>query len=234
MSATSSGRFAIIPARAVDELDNAAIAVLAALGCYANRDGYCWPSVRVLAQRLRTTRQAVIRQTKVLQERGFIEVSRRKAERGGTIPNAYRLLFDADQSRAIDGLTAPKGGGNVMLPGEEHGVTGGVTWAPSHNKEEHPKRTIDRDAGFTEFLALYPACSPPANPKVVRTRFNAALKSGAELRDLIEGAKNYRAYAEVSATKPQFVKQPHNWLRDEAWAQFQRPPAPRRTAVGMC
>ena len=41
-----SGRFAIVPARAIEDhrLGAAALRVLAALSTYSDKDGWCWPA----------------------------------------------------------------------------------------------------------------------------------------------------------------------------------------------
>ena len=48
-----SGRFSIIPARAIDDprLGKAALLVLCALGTYSDRDGWSFPTVATLCKR---------------------------------------------------------------------------------------------------------------------------------------------------------------------------------------
>ena len=106
-----SGRFAIIPSRALDDqrIGNAAFKVLAALGSYANRDGWCWPSYGTLAQRFGVSPQAIAKQLKLdrsaaqrrvqaARERGYlvnIEEKRGRAARyieGDAMPDEVELL----------------------------------------------------------------------------------------------------------------------------------------------
>jgi hypothetical protein len=98
MSATNSGRFAIVPARAVDDnrLEPAALLILVALGTYSDRDGYCWPSQQVIADRIGVTRQAVGRQIGILQNLGYIEIKRLWDKDAQKTHNAYKVLFDAE------------------------------------------------------------------------------------------------------------------------------------------
>jgi DNA-binding MarR family transcriptional regulator len=93
---TNSGRFAITPARAVEDhrLGDAAYRLLACLGTYADKDGWCWPSMPTLAERLGITRQAVQRSIRQLAELGYIEVEHRHRADGTQDRNRYRLLFD--------------------------------------------------------------------------------------------------------------------------------------------
>src|SRR4051794_112350 len=90
-----SGRFAITPARAVEDrrLGDAAYRLLACLGTYADKDGWCWPSMPTLADRLGITRQAVQRSIRQLAEIGYIEVEPRRRPDGSQDRNRYRLLF---------------------------------------------------------------------------------------------------------------------------------------------
>src|ERR1044071_7308908 len=71
-----SGRFAITPARAVEDhrLGDAAYRVLACLGTYADRDGWCWPSMATLADRLGVTPKAIQRSVRQLGALRYIEV----------------------------------------------------------------------------------------------------------------------------------------------------------------
>lgn len=92
----SGGRFSIVPAYAVDDirLPNPALRVLLALGTYSAKDGWCWPSVGTIAQRLGISRQAVQKQIKVLAGLKYIEVRPRNRPDGSQSSNEYRLLFD--------------------------------------------------------------------------------------------------------------------------------------------
>jgi DNA-binding MarR family transcriptional regulator len=92
----TSGRFAITPARAVEDhrLGDAAYRLLACLGTYSDRDGWCWPSMPTLADRLGITRQAVQRSIRQLANLGYIEVEHRHRADGTQDRNRYRLLFD--------------------------------------------------------------------------------------------------------------------------------------------
>ena len=114
IASTNSGRFAITPALAVEDrrLGDAAYRVLACLGTYADRQGWCWPSTIALAQRLGITRQAVQRSLRQLAELGYIEVEARRRTDGGYDRNRYRLLFDRAlfevRNRDLDETSEPE------------------------------------------------------------------------------------------------------------------------------
>jgi DNA-binding MarR family transcriptional regulator len=101
-----SGRFAVVPARAIDDarLQAAAFKVLCALSTYSDRDGRCWPSMGAVARRLGVTRQAVNRQVHVLVETGYLSITPRQRGDGSTSTHSYRLIFDAELAGVHDRL----------------------------------------------------------------------------------------------------------------------------------
>lgn len=98
MSEQQSFRFSVIPARAVDDkrLGSAAIRVLLVLGTYANRDGWCYPSMATIAKRLGISEAAIRKQIRLLERYGYLRVEHRQRENGSTTTNLYRILHDVD------------------------------------------------------------------------------------------------------------------------------------------
>ena len=93
-----SGRFSIIPARAIDDprLGKAALLVLCGLGTYSDRDGWSWPTVATLCKRLRLTRRPILRYLRQLQDLGYLAIELRFDEKGSQRSNKYRILHDGD------------------------------------------------------------------------------------------------------------------------------------------
>jgi hypothetical protein len=89
-------KFSIIPVRAFEDisLNPAALKVLASLGAYANRRGYCYPSQSTLAKRLHVSRQAVNRQVRILAEHGYLKIAHRVHTSGAELSCLYQILFD--------------------------------------------------------------------------------------------------------------------------------------------
>lgn len=104
MSARESGRFSIVPASAVEDsrLSHAAFRVLACLGTYADKQGWCWPSTRVLAERLGVTRSTVSEHVQQLIRFGYLESHPRRRPDGSMTSNAYRLMFDRPEIPELD------------------------------------------------------------------------------------------------------------------------------------
>ncbi len=91
-----SGRLTIFQAGAVDDpqLGHAAFRVLACLGTYSDKDGWCYPSQATLAARLRITRQAVSKSIQQLAALGYLTIRQQYNADGGKRPSLYRLSLD--------------------------------------------------------------------------------------------------------------------------------------------
>jgi hypothetical protein len=75
---------------------------------------------------------------------------------------------------------------------------------------------------FEVFWRAYPSRRHHSNPKKpAHTKFEAAVKRGVVVSDIIRGAENFAAYVEREHTDPQYVPQAQTWLNQERWAQYQ-------------
>lgn len=144
----SQGRFAIIPARALDdaELGAAALKVLLVLGTHADREGWCFPSQDTVADRLGVSRQAVGKQIAALARLGYLEIHKTLRPDGRQGVNRYRVLYDPELPAERD--TSLRDGGNLTLPpGQPPGVAAGATprgcgkrEGPTENDETNTQR----------------------------------------------------------------------------------------------
>ena len=90
-------RFCIIPARVLDDerFSLTHLRVIAALGQHADKNGWCWPAVSTLAERIKVSRQRVSACIRELKEWGYIEVTPRvRPGDGSQTSNLYRVMFD--------------------------------------------------------------------------------------------------------------------------------------------
>lgn len=92
----SNARFSILQARAVRDklISDSQFRTLAALGMYADQDGWCFPSLSTLGKDLGKSKQAVGRDTIALRKLGFLEVKARFDKNGARRSSLYRLKFD--------------------------------------------------------------------------------------------------------------------------------------------
>ncbi|MBT3929043.1 MAG: MarR family transcriptional regulator [Rhodospirillaceae bacterium] len=233
MSERKSGRFAVVPARAVEDrrLSPAALRVLCTLGTYGDRDGFCWPAMTAIAERIGISRQAVSQHVAVLQELGYLEIRPQKRNDGGDTVHHYRLLFDRALLAVREALdnenNSPEGEQAQLAPPQ-------APLAPPASPElapilEHPIKTkvytVDFEQ-FETFWRLYPSRRAHANPKKpAREHFDTAVKNGAATADVIRGAENFAALVKRDGTNPKFIPQAVTWLKQERWAEYQELPA---------
>lgn len=239
-----SGRFAIVPARAVDDrrLSRSTLAMLVTLGTYSDRNGWCWPSVSTLAVRLGISERQVKRAIRELEKLGYIETQRQFDNRGLEISARRRILFDAEPPSDMDdifkggGATCHPRGGVTRHPGvSPEGQKGVVsddtqtyqrtshTHSPLRGDENEP---ADVDNNFETFWQKYPSRGSHSNPKKPAwEKFRTAVKQGVTSQAIITGAENYARHVARDRIEPRYVKQAKTWLNQECWAEYQEEPA---------
>lgn len=92
----TNARFCIIPARALGDkrLNRTDIMTLNALGLFGNRAGWCYPSLKKIAQMIDAHRVSVSNAVTKLTECGYLQTRARHREDGSQTSNEYRILYD--------------------------------------------------------------------------------------------------------------------------------------------
>jgi len=101
----SNARFSILQAVAVSDrrVSDAQFRTLAALGMYADKLGWCYPSLKTLAADLKKSPQAVGRDTIALRKLGYLEVKNRyDSKTKSRHSNLYRLRYDVSDFNVDD------------------------------------------------------------------------------------------------------------------------------------
>lgn len=111
---TKKGPFARVPAAAISDRHVSAteLRVIAAIARYADKNGFCYPSVGRLAEDLGRTRTAVQKQIKKAAGHGYLEVERRTKPTGEHTSNMYRVIFPALIESDNQATHAPSWGGS--------------------------------------------------------------------------------------------------------------------------
>jgi hypothetical protein len=107
----SNSRFSIMQARAVgdERVSDAQFRTLAALGCYGDEEGWCFPSLKTIGKKLHKSPQAVSKDIIKLVEVGYLEKHPRFNKDGGRRSNLYRLRYDLPPSTLeVDTPSTPK------------------------------------------------------------------------------------------------------------------------------
>ena len=248
MTKQQSGRFAFVPARAVDDrrLSRSSLAILVTLGTYSDKAGWCWPSVSTLALRLGVSERQVKRSVRELEKLGYLETQRQFDSRGLEISARSRILFDAKLPTDMDDLFAggeptrhPRGEA-TRHPGVSSEVQKGVNLDDTQTYQRTPHIHIPPNGGvddsasveklFETFWQKYPSRRPHSNPKKpALKKFTAAVKQGASAEAIIVGAENYSRHAARQIDDPKFIAQAQTWLNQERWTEYQNDPGPARS-----
>jgi hypothetical protein len=158
----SNARFSILQARAVrdERVSDPQFRTLAALGCYGDPDGWCFPSLKTLKKDLHKSPQAISKDIAKLVELEYLEKHPRFNKDGGRRSNLYRLKFDAPPSTSE--IDTPPTSEIDTLSTPEVEVNDPIN-VPSNDpiKEGKPSRTKANDFPsnilFREVTERYPA-----------------------------------------------------------------------------
>jgi hypothetical protein len=146
---SSDPRYTIFAARAVfdNRLSATEVRVLAALGSYSDRQGWCRPSRATIAERIGSSRSRVSASVKRLSSFGYIQVVQQETDRGFHTVNLYRVLIDMITPEAID--EAANGAEILVFPQVSNG--------------DHPPSPLET----TPYLAAQPVEETQQAPPVV-------------------------------------------------------------------
>src|SRR3972149_830322 len=88
-------RFSITPAVAVEDttLSDSVFRTLACLGVYGDKNGWCWPSLKTIADMRGVSKERISADIKILVQRGYVQKKERYQD-NTQITNMYRILFD--------------------------------------------------------------------------------------------------------------------------------------------
>ena len=111
-------RFAVLPTKAIEDrnLSHACFRVLAALGTFSDRHGWCWPSHAAVAEVCGIARNKVAGHINELVEAGYLTKKARRDDEHGHRSNLYqiRLDFDPVPHEGVEGI--PREGVEAMPP----------------------------------------------------------------------------------------------------------------------
>lgn len=222
-SVQGSGRWAQVPARAVDDtaLRPAALRVLVALATYGNRDGWCWPSIPTIARRLGVRRQSIGRQIRELERLGYLAVKPQARPNGSQSSNLYRVICDADLEADRDRLMEAPPSSVTLLPPQPNCAAPYRT--PHMNLKSIRLPAREAEALFARFWEAYPSRGKASNPrKPAYDLFFKKVGQGADAERIIAGAVALaaRRAVEIAAESrdgAQFTPQAVTWLRQERW-----------------
>lgn len=208
------GRLAVIPTAVVFDagLCRTDLAVLCAIGAYADEGGRCSTAATILAERLRISTRQVRRCLRKLESRGYLETAHPPGQ-----PSIFQVRLEPpdpghDASR-VEGQH-PGLSGPAPLEDEIPPATPGD--GTSDHEGPAPATASDK---FEEFWLAYPR-GPHSNPREqARAKFETAIARGILSVFIILGARNYAVHVEREGTDPEDVAPAHAWLEQAQWAR---------------
>lgn len=143
-------RYTIFAARAVfdERLTAMDVRVLAALGTFTDRQGWCHPSQTTIAKRLGTSRTRVNGSIKSLVEAGYVQSVKQARDSGAQTVSLYRVLMD---------LSAPEAAADAVTTGEIIAL-----WPVSNTDTPMSAGETGRNVGGAEPSAAQDV-APPVN-----------------------------------------------------------------------
>ena len=206
--------------------------------------GQCNPSYATLADGAGVDLSTAKRAVKRLVGRGWFRRTDRAGGRGHS--NGYRPAFDhvetvarvppfnAEEPEETVAPTLPFDDGERVAPaplkGGAHAPERVAPMPPEHMKGTYERTDSVVSIGATQFKTFwrtYPSRSPHSNPKKpAAQKFSAAVKGGADPKDIIAGAERYAEHVSRERIDPRYVKQATTWLNQACWEE--QHDAPRR------
>ena len=222
-----TSKFGVVPTLAIldKSITHAELRVFSLLCSYADKNGYCYPSQKTLAEQLGIAREGMNRHIRSLEKTGWIKSVQRFRADGSKRSKLYSILYDhmGSDGEHQEGVVT------------EHHInnTPPINTPPMIYREEiseHELLVDKQEAGMSEHtneididdFAIWWASYPrQINRKKAQTEYRKA-------RDLTDAGNLLRAseaYArEVMGTEINYIKRPDNWLKEKLWESYQ--PAP--------
>lgn len=248
-------RYSLFAARAVFDprLTATDVRVLAALGTYTNKQGWCNPKQATIAIRVGVSRTTVTASMKRLLETGYLEVAHQVIAGRGQTANNYRVILDLDPLSAWTTPGADVEQDDTPMSAQTTGGVVPVGHPPSnqddtqkeHSQENIPKSVVVERAPATITKAMIDEAQARAGKAANLTSghlhhgnvFRSLMAGGCEWLDILDAIDGVGA--SMSAKGRQF----HSWAivqdsalqnRDRRLAGVPAPaaPQPRRASGG--
>ena len=213
----SGPRLSILPAdAAVDPVLSApAYRLLGLLAAHADKDGYCYPSVARLTQKLGLGERWVQRLLRDLVATPYLEATMRPGR-----TTIYQVITRGVASQT----TGPSDHRSLGPPGG--GLSDHPAVVPQTTHNDTPKdKPNDTDGAFEKFWKTYPSRGDNNPKKPARAKFLAAVKKGVDPAIIINGAANFASAEQANGTERRYIPMAITWLNQARWEAFQEAPS---------
>lgn len=171
--------FVALPVGIMDlDLSPGAFRTLVELCRMANLEGYCWPALRQLSERLGRSKSAISGYIAELRDAGLIETAEQRTANGYNYRLKYRVTFWRDWRASLTGTARAKPERRVR-PAER------LVESKKHSQENQDEQALERLIGQWQRCfdgAPYPSCrKQPSNETLAETQAVLAASSPAPL-----------------------------------------------------
>jgi Helix-turn-helix domain len=250
-----SARFAIVPTIALEDerISHACLRILCVLCTFADKRGWCWPSLTTLAEKSRIARNDVTLHLKKLEAFGYIQRYRR-GQNGRQLSNGYLVRFDfppdsefsqvgPDDLPRSDNPTYPRSD-QATPPRSDHPTPNyplnnkkdsgvGDSHEEPESKQYRPNGAAKPNggAGFESWWILWTIPGTKRGKGQAKRAYRTATKAvSAEL--LAKRLSEHVVRWSRNDTDLRFIPHPASWLNGERWEDDIRE-APKSKWVGL-
>lgn len=189
--------------------------LLLALANYADADGACWPSYRLLADQTEISRRTITRLLPELVAGGWLKIEARTSEDNSRTSNLYRLQIDTNPGVTVTPSPMPRLDTTpVSLVAPHRTVI-----EPSVDKPPIPPEGEDTE--FKTFCSVYPKRLGGDPRKPAAQKFAAAKRRGVAGALMIAAAQAYASEVRnMGKEGTEFVALKMTWLNQERWNEY--------------
>jgi biotin operon repressor len=204
------GTFCTVPIKLVKGLPSPTQSVFMWICYHTNQEGYCWPSIELLAEESGLCRNATIKAIKELERIGIVFKKRRRNQ--STI---YKIII---KNQEVDNQEVPNREFLNMNPGSTENKLYKVDNRYSnYNKELNSKELNPILCSFDDFWSAYPLkkSKEKALHSFIKLKIDDAL-----LKTIIEALEMQKQEKIIKLQNKEFVPEwplPATWLNGKRW-----------------
>lgn len=182
----------------------------------ANKDQFCFPSEKTIAEDHNITDRTVRTYIKRLVEARILRIERERSESGKWRHNVYYLLDKSEWKTPEEIISFGRQRKSKTQPAENNDASHRKQIPPkeSHSKDAHDKETHTALPDFERFWNEYPRKIAKKKAQQIWKRINPS----AELaKKIIDAVRSYKQTDQWKRDKGQYIPYPLTFLNQERW-----------------
>ncbi len=157
---------------------------------HADKEQTSFPSVELIAEKLKISERSVIRAIKTLEAHNIIKTNKRKSGKGTFCPNLY-ILLDRSEWKPNQ---VTHSHADIPQPGDSQ--------SKNHMTHSHPKVSHTKDTQYiVDFETIWKRYPVKDGKKVARKSFDSSVKNKSDWQLINKALDNYLAHLKVTTWK---------------------------------